>query len=77
MRGKGRSQVNPIKRAVLREWDQWSGQHSEAAKTSTGGALFFNHLQCEQPDLLDFKAGAVDKWQIIHGWLLSEGRVSD
>jgi len=57
---------------VLREWDQWSSQHPEA-----GGTLFFHHLQSQHPDLLDFKAGSVDKWQIIHGWLLSEGRLSD
>jgi hypothetical protein len=58
-----------------REKARWSTRGP--AKTSAGGALFFNHLQSEQPDLLDFKAGAEGNWHIIHGWLLSEGRVSD
>jgi len=62
---------------VLREWDRWSAQHPEDAKTSTAGMLFFQHLQSQQPDLLDFKAGSADKWQIVHEWLLSARRISD
>ena len=37
--------------------------------------LFFRYLQSERSDLLDFKSRGVDKWQIVHGWLLSSGRV--
>ena len=37
--------------------------------------LFFSYLQSERSDLLDFKSRSVDKWQRVHGWLLSSGRV--
>jgi hypothetical protein len=37
--------------------------------------LFFNYLQSERSELLDFKSRGADKWQIVHGWLLSSGRV--
>ena len=62
------------RRAILREWDSWS-------KTGQVGTLqgmaFFNHLQENQPHLLDFKSGTVDKWQTVHGWLLRAGKVKD
>ena len=37
--------------------------------------LFFSYLQSERSELLDFKSRGVDKWQTVHGWLLSSGRV--
>jgi hypothetical protein len=37
--------------------------------------LFFSYLQSEHSDLLDFKSRGADKWQIVHGWLKSSGRV--
>jgi hypothetical protein len=39
------------------------------------GMMFFIHLEKDRPDLLNFRAGYQDKWQIVHGWL--ERRVPD
>jgi hypothetical protein len=62
---------NPAKVAIIQEWDAWSKTHAD----STGGLLFFQHLQHRRPDLLlDFKTPG-DKWQTVHAWLLSARRV--
>jgi hypothetical protein len=51
------------------------------AKASTDGALkgleFFDYLQTELTQLLDFKSGIADKWQTAHEWLLRAGRVKN
>ena len=68
------------KRAVIREWDSWAAHHPEEAKTILGGRWFFQYLQQERPDLLDFRVGygdRFDKGLVVHRWLLSEGRVKD
>jgi len=67
----------PAKRAIIREWDDWAAKNPDGAKSATaGGMFFFVHLQKERGDLLTFKADG-DKWQVVHGWLLREGRVKD
>jgi hypothetical protein len=60
--------------AVLREYDSWARKNPDLANKGDP-ILFFNYLQSERSDLLDFKSRGVDKWQIVHGWLLSSGRV--
>jgi hypothetical protein len=62
------------KRAVIREWDRWVKDHPDAPGDRMGGLGFFTYLQKEKSELLDFRA-AGDKWQVVHGWLLREGRV--
>jgi hypothetical protein len=59
--------------AVIKEWDAWVLKHGEEARIGDG-MFFFVYLQRECPDLLDFKYPG-DKWQAVHGWLLSEGRI--
>jgi hypothetical protein len=64
---------NPAKWAIIKEWDAWVLKHGEEARIGDG-MFFFVYLQRECPDLLDFEYPG-DKWQAVHGWLLSEGRV--
>jgi hypothetical protein len=64
------------KRAVIREWDSWAALNPEEAKIMDG-MRFFQYLQQERSDFLDFRAVNQDKWQIVHGWLLSERRVDN
>ena len=59
---------------VLREYDSWARKNPDLAN-KRDPMLFFSYLQSERSDLLDFKSRGVDKWQIVHGWLLSSGRV--
>lgn len=61
------------RRAIVREWDSWAAKNIEDAKGNP--IIFFTYLQRERSDLLDFNSGGADKWQIVHGWLLSERRV--
>lgn len=61
------------KQAVIREWDTWAPKNPA---DTTGGLMFFLYLQKEHPDLLQFKYPG-DKWQCVHGWLLSARRVSN
>ncbi|HTB05238.1 MAG TPA: hypothetical protein VK804_32590 [Bradyrhizobium sp.] len=38
---------------------------------------FYCELQDRRSPLLDFRSSGRDRWQIIHGWLRSEKRVTD
>ena len=62
---------------ILKEWDRWIGtQPGLANPTGRDAFKFFLDLRSSNSALLDF--GSVeDKWQVIHGWLLSAGRVTD
>ncbi len=62
----------------MAEWDRWRlaefGAHEKLS--GTHGLAFYMGLEKDKPKLLDFPA-AGDKWQIVHGWLLKAGEVSD
>jgi hypothetical protein len=60
--------------AVLREYDSSARKNPDLANKGDP-MLFFSHLESERPDLLDFKSRSVGKWQRVHGWLKSAGRV--
>jgi hypothetical protein len=38
---------------------------------------FYLELHAAQSPLLNFEAGSIDRWLIVHGWLLEAGRVRD
>jgi hypothetical protein len=63
------------RRAVLREWPTWAAANPDDAKVA-GGMLFFTYLQNYRPDLLEFRASG-EKWQVVHGWLLTAGYVNN
>jgi len=64
---------------VFREWDRWlqTQQINPQAATARDSLRFFCELQDQRSPLLEFRSGRRDKWQVIHAWLLGEGRVSD
>jgi hypothetical protein len=61
------------RRAILQEYDSWARKNRHAAKADP--IEFFSYLRSERPDLLDFNPSGVEKWQLIHGWLKSYGRI--
>ena len=69
------------KQTVIREWDSWAARNPEETNTSLGGGRrFFQYLQQERPELLDFPSSFAenfDKGLVVHRWLLREGRVKD
>jgi hypothetical protein len=67
------------KSLVLLEWDRWLQTHpiDPPVPTARDTIKFFCELQDRRSTLLDFRPNRRDKWQVIHAWLLSEGRVSD
>jgi hypothetical protein len=68
--------VRPL---IIWEWDRWvqtQSIHPRKAR-ALDSFKFFLELQDARSPLLDFQPRGRDKWQIVHGWLLSEGRVSD
>jgi hypothetical protein len=73
-----KSEDTEFKRNVIREWNNWAGKHVPADRKATGddAMIFFQYLQHERSELLGFKAKG-DRWQIIHGWLLRERKVTD
>jgi hypothetical protein len=67
-----------VKPLIMWEWDRWALTQSIAPrKASARDSLkFFLALQEARSPLLDFQSRGRGKWQVVHGWLLSEGRVS-
>ena len=67
------------KALVLLEWDRWlQTQPIDPSKATARDTLkFFCELQDRRSPLLDFQSTGRDKWQVIHAWLLREGRVAD
>jgi hypothetical protein len=64
------------RRAILSEWRSWVKAQNLKNPTGTDGHIFYRFLRRERDDLLSFKAKG-DKWQVLHGWLLRAGFVSD
>jgi hypothetical protein len=64
---------------VLREWDRWLQTQNidPRAATARDSLKFFCELQDQRSPLLEFRSNGRDKWQVVHAWLLGEGRVSD
>jgi hypothetical protein len=65
-------------REIVEAWHRWRAANLSAEKEADArdGLLFFSYLQSEKPYLLSF-ASRSDKWQVIHGWLLSNNLVVD
>jgi len=73
-----RKEDTDARRAVLAEWDSWATKHITPGATPNGhdAMLFFGHLQKNRSDLLEFRYPG-DKWQRVHGWLMSHRQVKD
>jgi hypothetical protein len=67
------------KHAIVQEWDLWIKTQPLAGNaTARDARKFFLELKAKRfPTLLDFRSGSADKWQVVHGWLMDERRVSD
>ncbi|HUN98123.1 MAG TPA: hypothetical protein VMU69_18055 [Bradyrhizobium sp.] len=67
------------KRLIVRAWDQWIASQPNVLDRATGrdSLKFYLELTDAQSPLLKFQGRGRDKWQIIHDWLRSEGRVED
>jgi hypothetical protein len=65
--------------SIVQEWDRWiaSQRRSRDRATFREALEFFLELQNTRSHLLDFNPRGRDKWEIVHGWLVSAGRVSD
>jgi hypothetical protein len=74
-----RMKQQEAKPLIIREWDLWiQTQSINSRKASARDSFkFFLELQEARFPLLDFQPRGRDKWQIVHAWLLSEGRVSN
>ncbi len=62
---------------IIREWDRWIRKQSFESLGPGGreSLRFFVELQDGCSALLNFDPRGRDKWQLIHSWLLAEGRV--
>jgi hypothetical protein len=70
--------IDQAKDKVLREWDRWIGRQPGAERPSgLDGFLFFLELQSRRSLALEFDAGSIDRWLIVHNWLLAAGKVED
>ena len=68
-----------MKRLIIQEWDRWVQTQLIGPRGATGrdSLKFFIELQDTRPSLLNFQTRNRDKWQVVHAWLVGEGRVSD
>jgi len=66
------------KRLIIQEWDKWAASNLTPDNDHTSGdaLVFFGHLQKRRQDLLTFRHRG-DKWQAVHGWLLSVHKVTN
>lgn len=61
---------------ILRSWDHWiKRQPSPDNPSGREARQFYLELHSAQSPLLNFEAGSIDRWLIVHGWLLEAGRV--
>ena len=79
MNGGSRVSKAEAESRVLDEWRAWKEANVPADGTPTAkyeGRLFFGHLERNKHHLLRFNS-ADDKWQVIKGWLLNAGALTD
>jgi len=69
------TKLDEAERKIIREWDAWAPKQSDPA-SSRNGLPFYQHLQKEKSELLNFRYTA-DKWQRVYGCLLRAGRVKE
>lgn len=70
--------IDQAKEKVLREWDRWIGRQPSVERPARrDGFQFFLELQSRRSPALDFDAGSIDRWLIVHNWLLAAGKVLD
>jgi hypothetical protein len=64
---------------IIRDWDRWIPTQSIDSGGPAGreSLKFFLKLQHAKSPLLAFQYTGRDKWQIVHAWLLSAGRLAD
>ena len=64
---------------ILEQWDRWIQTQNvdKGGPTGRHSLKFFYELQDAKSSALNFHWRGHDKWQIIHGWLLDAGRLSD
>ena len=67
-----------VKRLIVQEWDRWVQTQPIELRGATGrdSLKFFIELQDSRSPLLQFQSRNRDKWQVVHTWLVGEGRVS-
>jgi len=64
---------------VLQQWEHWilTQPIDPGGPTGKDSLRFFYELEDDGSPLLDFRSRGLDKWRIIHGWLLSAERLFD
>jgi hypothetical protein len=79
VRGFRRMKQKEAKILIIQEWDRWIRTQSIDPGGPSGreSLKFFLKLQDAKSPLLDFQYKGRDKWQIVHAWLLSAGRLAD
>lgn len=79
-RGGGtRMKREEAKRLIINAWDQWIKTQPIAPDQASGrdSLKFYLELKDAQSPFLKFQGRGRDKWQIVHGWLRDQRRVSD
>lgn len=61
---------------IISEWYRWIAKNPVPNPTGRDALAFFRYLEQEHRYLLEFRSYA-DRWQVVHGWLLTRKLVSD
>ena len=62
---------------IMSEWDRWCDTNlpaDDGPRSTNDAFAFHGYLTTERPDLLRFRHRG-DSWQVVHGWLLSSGKL--
>ena len=62
--------------AIIAEWRRYATDNRITHPTTLNAFSFFGDLSKNRPDLLHFRC-ADDKWQVVKGWLLRRGLVTE
>ena len=61
---------------IVAEWSRYIAENPIPHPTTISALSFYAHLQKNCPHLIQFRCHG-DKWQVVKGWLLRRGLVTD
>jgi hypothetical protein len=61
--------ANDAESLIIQEWRMWAPKNPQAGRLGDGGVMeFFEYLQNEKPELLDFRSSG-DKRERVRTWI--------
>jgi hypothetical protein len=69
--------IDQAKESVLRECDRWIGRQPSLNRLTSQRGFQFCRTTIGALAHVKLVAGSIDRWLIVHNWLLGAGKVAD